>query len=139
MTIDILGVTYEMRRGTPYSAGLDLTVADFTVVLPGAMAVVDTGQRVAIEPGHWGMLALRSGTAKDGLMLANGVGVIDADYRGPIKMMLWNWSKKQVLLERGQRIGQLIIMPYSHVKQVHGWDLDTETERGEGGFGSTGQ
>ena len=86
---------------------------------------------------HVMLLFIRSGTAKKGLVLANGVGVIDSDYRGDVCALVHNTTAQPIEIERGQRIAQFIILPLPVVSLVPVQSLST-TARGEGGFGSTG-
>lgn len=125
-------------RGSALAAGRDLT-ADETVTIPvGGMRMVSTGISVAIPPGMFGLLVPRSSMGvKHRLGLANTVGVIDADYRGEIKAALVNNGDKPVTIERGTRIVQLIIQRFECMSWVQVGELPT-TDRGEGGFGSTG-
>lgn len=126
-------------RGTTGSAGLDLTT-DETVVIPtGGRRFVTTGVTVAIPEGHFGLLLPRSSLGmKHGLMLANTAGVIDSDYRGEIRAMLVNTGDKPMTLQRGDRIVQLVLVPYLTAIPTEVGALDT-TARGAGGFGSTGR
>lgn len=125
-------------RGSEHAAGLDLTNAGYdTILWPKSNAAFDTGVKVAIPEGYFGLVTIRSGLAfKHGL--SAHIGVIDADYRGEIRVLLFNTSESAVRIESGQRIAQLIIVPYLHCVPS---EVDTlpSTERGEGGFGSTGR
>ena len=130
--------TAHPHRGSAHAAGWDLT-ADETVTIPvGGTRMVTTGISVAIQPGMFGLLVPRSSLGvKHRLGLANTVGIIDADYRGEIKAALVNNGDKPVTIERGTRIVQLIIQRFESVSWVQVGGLPT-TDRGEGGFGSTG-
>jgi dUTP pyrophosphatase len=109
------------------------------VLAPGARAAVPTGLRMAIPPGFEGQVRPRSGLAlKHGLTVANAPGTIDADYRGEVKVILIHLGSEPVTLRRGERIAQLVIAPVTPAVLVAGGPLD-ETERGTGGFGSTGR
>ena len=94
-----------------------------------------TGVRVAIPPGHFGMLVPRSSLRKRGIEM--GTGIIDSDYRGEIKMIFFTPHVDGVRLSNGERVAQLIIIPYTAVQLERGVALD-ETRRGTGGMGSTG-
>lgn len=125
---------------TPQSAGMDLSAAvDVPVILaPGQRAMIPTGVSLALPPGHEAQVRPRSGlAAKHGVTVLNSPGTIDADYRGEIKVILINHGDASYVVERGQRIAQLVIARY----EIATWSvmeaLD-ETERGAGGFGSTG-
>ena len=128
---------------TDGSAAVDLRAAldegTVTVIAPGERAMIPTG--VAISPESKNVvavLAARSGLAvKKGICLANGIGVIDSDYRGEISVGLLNTSDKEFVVSRGDRIAQLMFMPVLQATLVEALSLD-ETARGAGGFGSTG-
>lgn len=128
-------------RGSKYAAGYDL-YADFnedTITIP-AGETVKVGTGIAMEiPNNWfGAVFARSGLAtKQGLRPANCVGVIDADYRGEIIVALHNDSEDDKTVQNGDRIAQIVIMPFLNAEFNEVDDL-SETERGEGGFGSTG-
>lgn len=126
--------------GTAYSAGSDIYACmDETVTIqPGETVLIKTGLAMAIPEGFAGLVYARSGLAtKKGLAPANKVGVIDADYRGELMVPLHNHSHFPVDVEHGERIAQMIITPFLTAEYVVTDELD-ETERGEGGFGSTG-
>ena len=126
--------------GTKYSAGADLSACmDGAITIqPGETVLVKTGVAMAIPEGFAGLVYARSGLAtKKGLAPANKVGVIDADYRGEIMVPLHNHSRIPVEIEHGERIAQMIITPFLTAEYMLTDELD-ETERGEGGFGSTG-
>jgi dUTP pyrophosphatase len=133
----------ELAYATPTSAGLDLRACmdePYVDVEPGARVKVSAGLSIEIcRPGIAGFVFSRSGLgAKDGLTVAQGVGVIDPDYRGPIIVFLLNTSGERRRIERGQRIAQLVFLPYHHAAIVPVSEL-SETERGAGGFGHTGR
>ena len=119
----------------PGDAGMDLTAVD--VSTPGGKHITyHTGLAVEIPQGHVGLLFPRSSVYKTGQTLSNCVGVIDSGYRGEI-MLKYTLSPYGLEYQIGERVGQLIIMPYPHVEFVEENEL-TQTERGEGGYGSTG-
>lgn len=127
------------RRATPGAAGLDLHTTDQEVVhiAPGATYPVHTGNKFAIPEGHVGFLIPRSSLGvKRGLVLANGTGVIDSDYRGEVIAVLHNTTNKVQAIEPGERIAQLVVIP-CWMGQLTEGELDT-THRAAGGFGSTG-
>lgn len=128
--------------GTEGSAGADLYAAGFDKPLPitpGDTAVVHTGISVEIPEGYVGLVFARSGLAtKRGLAPANKVGVIDSDYRGEIMVALYNHGHKFEFVEPHERVAQLVIVPYSKCEFVV-TDEISDTERGAGGFGSTGK
>ena len=126
--------------GSAAAAGADLyAVMDEPLTLAaGETALVHTGIAVEIPQGFVGLVCARSGLAtKRGLAPANKVGVIDADYRGEIMVSLHNHGKSHQTIHHGERIAQLVLTPYltAHFTQT---DSLTDTERGVGGFGSTG-
>lgn len=127
------------ERKTPGSAGLDLATKGNVVLVRGYVAMVGTGVRVAIPEGHVGLVYSRSSTAsKLRVRLANSVGVIDSDYRGEIMLpLVYEGLQDSYLLEAGTRVAQLIVQPYVPLPVEVVDELD-ETERGDGGFGSTG-
>lgn len=128
------------RYGSAAAAGADLyAVGDAPVtVAPGETAFIHTGLAVEIPEGYVGLVFARSGLAcKRGLAPANKVGVIDADYRGEIMVALYNHAQMAQTVEPGERIAQLAILPYLTAQFTEADSL-TDTDRGEGGFGSTG-
>ena len=126
--------------GTDFSAGADLyALLDSDVVLKsGETYLVHTGIAMEIPEGYVGLVFARSGLAtKKGLAPANKVGVIDADYRGEIMVPLHNHSEEDRVITNGERIAQLAIIPFLKVEYTEVDEL-TDTARGFGGFGSTG-
>ncbi|MCR4601209.1 MAG: dUTP diphosphatase [Clostridia bacterium] len=127
-------------RGSEYAAGYDLyadTDKEITIQ-PHATAMVGTGLSVAIPEGYFGAIFARSGLAsKRGLRPANCVGVCDSDYRGEYIVALHNDTDQIRSIEPGERIAQLVVMPFLSVEFEETDELD-DTERGAGGFGSTG-
>lgn len=127
--------------GTPFAAGADLYACmDSAVTIePGQTQFIHTGLAVEIPVGFAGLVYARSGLAcKKGIAPANKVGVIDADYRGEIMVALHNHSSEAVTIESCERIAQLVITPFL-TAQFEETDELGDTERGEGGFGSTGR
>lgn len=127
--------------GSPCSAGADLYAcidADITVK-PGQTVFVGTGLAMELEDGYVALIYARSGLAcKKGLAPANKVGVIDSDYRGEIKVAIHNHSSEEHTISVGERIAQMVVTPYIRCEFEETKELDA-TERGEGGFGSTGR
>lgn len=129
--------------GSEYAAGLDLCAliqngAKAQRIPAGATVKIGTGIAMEIPKGYFGAVFARSGMAtKRGLRPANCVGVIDADYRGEIIVALHNDSDKCETIHDGDRVAQLVIMPYLGVQLNEVHELN-DTERGAGGFGSTG-
>lgn len=127
--------------GSKFAAGADLYSAEDAdvVIEPGETRFIGTGLAMEIPEGYVGLVYARSGLAcKRGLAPANKVGVVDSDYRGEIKVALHNHGKEAQTVEKGERIAQMVIAPYLSVNYEEADEL-SETERGEGGFGSTGR
>lgn len=125
---------------TAQSAGMDLAAAiDEPITLqPGEYGLIPTGLAIALPAGYEAQVRPRSGlAAKHGVTVLNSPGTIDADYRGEIKAIIINHGKTPFVIERGMRIAQMIIAKYEQAQWHVVADLD-ETERGAGGFGSTG-
>ncbi|NIH72239.1 dUTP diphosphatase [Auritidibacter ignavus] len=126
-------------RGSADSAGLDLYALGSTRIASGARVAVPTGIAASIPHGHVGMLFIRSGHAlKHGLSLANGTGVVDADYRGEIMAVVHNTGMQPYTIHDGERFCQLVIQEYVHALVVETYSM-SGTDRGGAGFGSTGQ
>lgn len=128
--------TYE----TSQSAGMDLSAAleEALELGPGDRALIPTGLAIALPAGFEAQIRPRSGLAiKNGVTVLNTPGTIDADYRGEIKVVLINHGKEAFTIERGMRIAQMVIAKHEHIEWNVVESLD-ETERGAGGFGSTG-
>jgi dUTP pyrophosphatase len=128
------------RYMTPGAAGMDLYAAmDEPVSLaPGERASVGTGLAMAIPAGYEGQVRPRSGlAATHGVTVVNAPGTIDADYRGEVRVLLVNLGQSSVTLAPGQRIAQLVIAPVIQARPVEVESLPS-SERGAGGFGSTG-
>lgn len=126
---------------TPLSAGMDLRAnLDAPVTLrPLERRLVPTGLRIALPPGYEAQVRPRSGLAlKKGIGLLNSPGTIDADYRGEIGVILINLSAEDFTVADGDRIAQLVVARHETVAWTPVEELD-ETERGDGGFGHTGQ
>lgn len=125
-------------RAHATDAGLDLYVPEGQgcLVRSGAVYTIDLGIRVAIPDGYYGQLTLRSSLGKKGLTIPNGVGIIDSGYRGSLKLLV-SALAEPVMVAVGERICQLVILPLTPV-DVEDGVVDTDTDRGQGGFGSTG-
>lgn len=127
-------------RGSEQAAGYDLfaDLSEAIEIKPGETAKVNTGISIAVPEGYFGGIFARSGlSTKKGLRPANCTGVVDSDYRGPVIVALHNDSDAVQVVEPAERIAQLVILPYLAVEFEEVNELDN-TERGEGGFGSTG-
>lgn len=126
------------RRATLGSAGWDICAAESITVYPGERVLVSTGLHVAVREGMVLKLYPRSGTAKNGITLANCVGIIDSDYRGEVKLLVTNITNDVKHIDYGDRIAQGLLERVSSSRWVEVDELD-ETARGSGGFGSTGK
>ncbi|MEZ7873471.1 MAG: dUTP diphosphatase [Bacteroidales bacterium] len=129
------------QYATIHSAGMDLRadINESIPILPLQRVLVPTGLYIELPEGHEAQIRPRSGLAvKHGIGIVNSPGTIDADYRGEIKIILVNLSDQEFTLNPGERIAQMVIAKYERVilKEVEALG---ETERGEGGFGSTGK
>jgi dUTP pyrophosphatase len=127
---------------TAGAAGMDLCALvspeQPLTLAPGERALVSTGLRIALPPGYEAQVRPRSGLAvRYGIGMVNSPGTIDADYRGVVQVVLMNWGQSPFTIRRGDRIAQLVVAPVTRVVWVETEALAT-TERGEGGFGSTG-
>lgn len=147
MKIDVRILDERMRDAlpqyaTPGSAGLDLRacIQEPMVIEPGQTELIPTGLSIYIQdPGYAAMILPRSGLGhKNGIVLGNLVGLIDADYQGPLMVSCWNRGQASFTLNPMERLAQLVIVP---VKQVSFNVVSefTESKRGAGGFGSTGK
>lgn len=124
---------------TEHAAGMDLRCAEDFTLYPNERRLIGTGLRVAIPPGYEGQVRPRSGLAlQHGISMVNSPGTIDADYRGEIGVILINHGADVVTFSAGDRIAQLVICPVARAELIVVETLK-ETERGEGGFGSTGK
>lgn len=129
--------------GTPGAAGMDLRAAvpeDAPVTLqPGDRALVPTGLSIAVPPGYEAQVRPRSGLAlKFGIACVNSPGTIDSDYRGEVGVILINHGREPFAIHRGDRIAQMVIARHETAVWIEADSLD-ETDRGAGGFGSTGR
>ncbi len=123
-------------RAHPDDAGLDLYALEDALIAPQAGRLVRTGIAAELPQGHVGMIADRSSMAKKGLKTAGGI--IDAGYRGEIQVVLWNLSREEALVKKGERLAQMLILPIATPAVLEVKELG-QTSRGEGGFGSTGR
>ncbi|CAH2355110.1 deoxyuridine 5'-triphosphate nucleotidohydrolase [[Candida] railenensis] len=126
-------------RGSALAAGYDIYSAEDSIVPGQGQALVSTDISIIVPVGTYGRVAPRSGlTVKHGI--STGAGVIDADYRGEVKVALFNHSKKDFEIKKGDRIAQLVLekIVNAEIREITQEELVT-TERGEGGFGSTGK
>lgn len=127
---------------TNQSAGMDLRAAitdgEHIDILPGRRALIPTGLKIALPNGYEAQIRPRSGLAlKNGITCLNSPGTIDADYRGEVGIILVNHGWETFRIKRGDRVAQMIIAPVTQAAWLEVDELD-QTDRGEGGFGSTG-
>ena len=129
------------ERGSAYAAGYDLfaDLKDAVEIAPKQTLMINTGVAMEIPEGYWGGIFARSGlSSKEGLRPANCVGVVDADYRGPICVALHNDSEVVRTVVPGQKVAQLVVVPFLTVEFEEVTEL-SDTVRGVSGFGSTGK
>jgi dUTP pyrophosphatase len=127
---------------TTGASGMDLCAAlpeeAPVTLLPGGRALITTGLRIALPPGYEAQVRPRSGLAiRHGIGMVNAPGTVDADYSGILQVILINWGEAPFTVRRGDRIAQLIIAPVTRARWAEVTSLE-ETDRGDGGFGSTG-
>ena len=123
----------------PGDAGLDLRSNQSISVGDGLIVAVDTGLRITVPEGFVGLIHPRSGLSSKGIGVANSPGTIDSGYRGPLKVLMHNFSGGLYDIQAGDRIAQLVIVPIPTVKIVEVRKFtEEETVRGTGGFGSSG-
>lgn len=135
ITVPTEGIHPEYAHDT--DAGADLRSLDSLWLDPGKFRTIRTGVKLAIPEGHFGLVAGRSGLGiNHGIALINGIGVIDAGYRGEIKVGLVNHGEQPFRIRTGDRVAQLILVPFA-TAAFEAAELDT-TQRGTGGLGSTG-
>ncbi len=127
------------KRGSASAAGYDIYSIEETIIPQGETRLIKTGLSMEIPENYFGGVFARSGLAvKEGIRPANCVAVIDSDYRGELMVPLHNDSKEERTITAGERIAQLVILPFLSVEFEETDEL-SETERGNGGFGSTGK
>jgi len=143
MTVKILKLKPDAKipvYSSQHAAGADLysLLPTEVTIQPNKTVLIPTGISMEIATGYAGFIYARSGLAtKKGLVLANQVGIIDSDYRGEIMISIYNRSGDEQTISNHERIAQIVIAPYIQAEFVESLDL-SDTERGEGGFGSTG-
>lgn len=124
---------------TEHASGFDLLSAEAKVIKSGQRDIVATGLKMEIPIGYEGQVRPRSGLAyKYGIMIPNSPGTIDADYRGEVKVIIYNSGEEDFVINRGDRIAQFVLTPVVKAEFNVALSVD-ETARGEGGFGSTGK
>ena len=126
---------------TEHSAGMDIYSSneEEIIIKPGEVGKVPTDLKIEIPEGFFVAIYPRSSTGvKRQLMLANSTGIIDSDYRGEIKLFFYNFGKNEQVIKKNERLAQMVVQPYEKV-EVKKVDELCESERGEGGIGSTGK
>jgi dUTP pyrophosphatase len=142
INIDIKKITDSAKlpqKMTAYSAGYDMHSSNLTDILikPGAVTMIPTGIAISLPVGYEAQIRPRSGLAiKHSIGVLNSPGTIDADYRGEIKIILFNFGKEAFTVEPGSRIAQMIISKHEIANFIE-TDILDETQRGSGGFGHT--
>ena len=136
ITIPIQSACFTPTRQTPQAAGYDLEAGVTTEVTPGHTVAIPTGLQMELPKGYFGKIESRSGMALVGLTTVGGV--IDADFRGEVKVLIHNNSKQTQRIRKGDRIAQLTLLPLLEAEMVP-VDQLTATQRGDSGFGSTGR
>jgi len=129
------------RYETEGSAGMDLRarLSEPVTIQPGQRALIPTGLYLELPLGYEAQVRARSGLAvKFGIGLVNGIGTIDSDYRGEIKVPMINWGQEPFVIRDGDRIAQMVVARYERV-EWEASDTLSQTQRGAGGFGHTGQ
>jgi dUTP pyrophosphatase len=124
------------QRAHPSDAGADLRALEAHEIYPGEQKLVDTGVAVKIPRGFAGFIFNRSSQGKKGITIPHSGGVIDSDYRGNLKVLLKNISEDPYVIQPGDRIAQLVVQRVELPTFRDAWN---DTQRGTGGFGSTGQ
>lgn len=129
------------KRMSPHAAGLDLyACCEESILSPGMTGLIPTGIAMALPSGYEGQIRPRSGLAKKHkVTVLNAPGTIDADYRGEVGVLLINHSTTPFTIKNGDRIAQLVIAPVATPRGIRQVDFLPESERGAGGFGSTGR
>ncbi|NIA23115.1 MAG: dUTP diphosphatase [Proteobacteria bacterium] len=123
---------------TEHSSGMDICSSEDIVIKKGGISAVSTGIAVEIPPGYEIQVRPRSGLAlKHGIGVLNSPGTVDADYRGEVKVILFNFSSGDYKIKKGDRIAQLVLSKVYKAEIVESKEL-SDTERGDGGFGHTG-
>ena len=128
-------------KGSDFAAGWDLYAIEETTVSKGESTLIRTGMKCAIPEGWEGQIRCRSSLGKKGMIMPNGLGTIDSDYRGELMVLAhWIGEADSFVVEKGERIGQILLkrVPEIRFVEVEREALD-DTERGAGGFGSTGR
>ena len=145
-TVEVLFAKLDKDASTPtqgsnYAAGWDLRALEDSIVVRGKSSKIRTGLAVAIPEGWEGQIRSRSSLGAKGMIMPNGVGTIDSDYRGELMVLAtWIGEGDCIKLKKGERIAQMLIAPVPTVKYTEvSFEELSKTDRGEGGFGSSGR
>ncbi len=131
--------TYETKDAAGADLRASLDSKDQLVIKPGQRVLIPTGLAFEIEPGYEVQVRPRSGLSlKSNLLVVNSPGTIDADYRGEVKIIMGNFGTEDTIINHGDRVAQMVLAPI-HQAQFSVVDSLSDTERGTGGFGSTGK
>jgi len=141
MIIDtkVIDPDYAPHRSHKTDAGADLFATEKVNIPAGKNLGVHTGVAIDLPQGYVALMFSRSGMGKRGLRLANCVGVIDSGYQGEIIAMVHNDTKDDIIIQPGERVGQLVVLPIEYPQFRVVEDFEAESTRGDSGFGSTGQ
>lgn len=120
------------------AAGYDLYAAEDVIVRSGVVAKVNTGIAIELDKFNYAAVCSRSGLASKGIWVANAPGIVDSSYRGNVGVLLYNSTPQEFVVRKGDRIAQIVVQPYLTVDWEEVEEL-SETQRGEGGFGSSGK
>ena len=128
-------------QGSPQAAGWDLYALEETIVKRNTSSMIKTGLAIAIPPGWEGQIRCRSSLGKKGMIMPNGIGTIDSDYRGELMVLAtWIGEGDEFIVQKGERVAQLLFSKVPSVKFVErDFDQLGSTDRGTGGFGSSGR
>ena len=128
-------------KGSPHAAGWDLYALEETIVRRNVSSMIKTGLAIAIPNGWEGQIRCRSSLGKKGMIMPNGIGTIDSDYRGELMVLAtWIGEDESFTVNAGERVAQLLFAPVPSVTIVETeYDNLGQTERGKGGFGSSGK
>ena len=126
------------KLATDGAAGFDLSITEDALLNSGVVSIVGTGVSVEIPNGYEGQVRLRSSLGKKGVIITNAPGTVDSDYRGEVKLLLSTVTDYPIELKAGDRVAQLVICPIPRIELEEVEEL-TPTDRGTGGFGSTGK
>lgn len=133
----MLFVGNEPKKATKGSAAFDLIANDTYTIQPRESCIISTGTKMAIMPGRFGLVTLRSGHGFNKNLFCH-IGIIDSDYRGDIAVKVFNFSDEPVYIQKGDRFAQITFLSMSVWDTFTMVDTLDDTERGEGGFGHTG-